>query len=70
MGPHCSHPQQVLEILKAAACLDLKTSDFVLYCSIEPNNKRATVDLLWKSGEFPMKDEELPDAKETIYERV
>jgi hypothetical protein len=28
------------------------------------------VDLLRKSGEFPMKDEELRDAKETIYERV
>ena len=28
------------------------------------------LDLLRKSGEFPMKNEELHDAKETIYERV
>jgi hypothetical protein len=28
------------------------------------------VDLLQKSGEFPITDEELHDAKETIYERI
>ena len=40
---------------------------------VKPVRNRKTVpalDLLRKSGEFPMTDEELHDAKETIYERV
>jgi hypothetical protein len=31
---------------------------------------RVTVDLLWKSGEFPVSNEELDDTATTVYEGI
>lgn len=62
LAAHISCPQPCL--------LLLQYRNNLLFVELAALHLIVTMDLLRKSGEFPMKDEELDDGTETIYDGV